>query len=112
MEQMGEIASGTAPMAGSAPGLAGVRGRMRVDVDGKTVGVLVVDDGRVELTNDQGPTDAVFIFHTAQDLRQMVRGELNPVVGALQGRMRTEGNVALAIRVALGLRSGSPFVSK
>jgi hypothetical protein len=112
MEQTGEIASGAAPMAGPAPGLAGVRGRLRVDVAGKTVGVLVVDDGRIELTNDQGPTDAVVVCDTAQDLRQMMRGELNPVVGGLQGRLRVEGNIALAIKVSLGLRAGSPFVSK
>ena len=65
IEQSGDVSHAQTPLGGSAPGLKGVRGRLRIDSGGKTIGVLAVDDGHVELINDQGPADAVATCATA-----------------------------------------------
>jgi putative sterol carrier protein len=111
-EQTGDVGvAQQPPRGGAAPGLAGVRGRLRIEAGGKAVGVLTVDDGRVELGNDSEPVDATLVLATADDLKHLVRGELNPVICALQGRLQLKGNTHFATKVALGLRAGSPFVS-
>jgi putative sterol carrier protein len=111
MEQSGDVSHAQPPLGGTAPGLKGLHGRLRIDVGGKTIGVLTVDDGHVELINDQGPADAVATCATAEDLKHLVRGEVNPVVAGLQGRVQLQGDMQFAIKVVLGLRAGSPFVS-
>jgi putative sterol carrier protein len=65
----------------------------------------------VELINDQGPADAVATCATAEDLKHLVRGEINPIIAGLQGRVQLTGDMLFAIKVVLGLRAGSPFVS-
>jgi len=109
-EQTSDV--GTAAPAiggGHAPGLAGVRGRLRIDVGGKTFGVIEVDDARVELKNDGAPTDAVLTVDSPEDVKQILSGVANPVVLALQGRSKIQGNLVFAVKVVLGLRAGSPF---
>jgi len=109
-EQTSDVgAAALAVGGGHAAGLAGVRGRLRLDVGGKTFGVLDVDDTRVELKNDGAPTDAVLTVDSPDDIKQILGGSANPVVLALQGRSKIQGNLVFAIKVVLGLRAGSPF---
>jgi putative sterol carrier protein len=95
-----------------APGLAGLRGRLRLQVGDQTAGALVVDDGQVELTDAKsgGPREeAVALFSDVEDMKKLLRGEVNPVVAALQGRMALRGDLVFATKVILGLRVSSPF---
>jgi putative sterol carrier protein len=93
-----------------APALEGLSGRMRLQVGGKSVGVLVVDDGHLTLTDDDRPVDVTSNCATRDDLVKLLRGELNPVVAALRGKIRQRGDRSFGARVVLGLRAGSPFV--
>jgi putative sterol carrier protein len=93
-----------------APALAGVSGRMRLAIGPKSVGVLVVDDGHLALTQDEDPVDVTVTCATRADLIKVLRGEINPVVAALRGFVRLRGDRAFGTKVALGLRAGSPFV--
>lgn len=93
-----------------SPALAGISGRMRLSVGDKPLGVLVVDDGHLALTDDEGPVDVTVICATREDLIKLLRGEINIVVAALRGLVRQEGDRALGATIALGLRAGSPFV--
>jgi putative sterol carrier protein len=93
-----------------APALAGVSGRMRLAIGTKSVGVLVVDDGHLSLTHDDGPVDVTMACATRGDLIKLLRGEINPVVAALRGFVRPRGDRAFGAKVVLGLRAGSPFV--
>jgi len=93
-----------------SPALAGVSGRIRLAVGDKTLGVLVVDDGHLALTDDEGPVDVTTICATREDLIKLLRGEMNVVVAALRGLVYQEGDRGLGARVMLGLRAGSPFV--
>jgi putative sterol carrier protein len=111
-EQTGDVGVAQQPLrGGAAPGLVGLRGRLRVEASGKPVGVLTVDDGRIELGNDGDPVDATAVCATADDLKHLVSGQLNPVVAGLQGRVNLKGNLLFGIKVVLGLRAGSPFAT-
>lgn len=92
------------------PALAGISGRVRLLVGDKSLGVLVVDDGHLALTDDQGPVDVTVTCTTKEDLIKLLRGEINVVVAALRGIVRQEGDRALGAKIILGLRAGSPFV--
>ena len=96
---------------GMVPELAGTSGRLAVEVDGKIIGDLVVEDGRVELGGDSAPAQGTIAFRSAEDLWKTLRGELNPVVAALQGRMTVQGDLALAIKVMLSVSAASPFAA-
>ena len=93
-----------------APALAGISGRMRLQVGGQSLGVLIIDDGHLALTDDDRPVDVTTTCGTRADLIKLLRGELNPVVAALRGFIRQRGDRAFGARVILGLRAGSPFV--
>jgi putative sterol carrier protein len=93
-----------------APALEGISGRMRLQVGGKSMGVLAIDDGHLSLTDDDKPADVTVTCATRADLVKLLRGELNPVVASLRGIIRHRGDSAFGARVILGLRAGSPFV--
>jgi len=90
------------------PDLAGYSGRLGIEVAGQMAAAFQVTSGRVELTaaTDQ-PLDAVIVLRTADDLRQIVGGQLNAVVAALQARLALRGNGAVAIKVIRGLHASA-----
>jgi putative sterol carrier protein len=88
------------------PSLAGLSGRLRVDVAGQPAWVLEIHDGTVSVRPaDAEDADAVLQFDSEETVASFRRGELNPVVAVLQGRMLPEGDGALAIRTVLGLQA-------
>src|SRR5690349_4665474 len=109
METLGSDRGAGAPLAGDTPALAGLVGRLRLQIAGRTVGVLVVHDGHLELTGDDGSVDATLVCASAEDVIAALRGEVNPVVAALRNRLRLIGDRTFAAKVIMGLRSGSPF---
>ncbi len=109
MESVSSEPDAAAPMVADTPALAGVVGRLRLQIGGKTVGVLVVHDGHLELTADDGSVDATMVCSTREDAIAVLRGEVNPVVAALRNRMRLIGDQTFAAKVIMGLRAGSPF---
>jgi hypothetical protein len=102
----------TQPLGGVAPGLAGVHGRMRIEVAGKPVGTLIVEGTHVELSNDTtGPADAVGVCATDDDFRRLLKGEMNPFIASMRGWARLKGDRAFGTKVILGLQAGSPFAT-
>ena len=93
-----------------SPALAGISGRVRLTVDDENLGVLVIDDGHLALTDDEGPVDVTVTCATREDLVKLLKGEINPVVAALRGLVRQQGDRGFGAKVILGLRAGSPFV--
>jgi hypothetical protein len=93
-----------------SPALAGVSGRMRFMVADKAVGVLVVNDGHLSMTDDGNPVDVTVTCATREILVKLLRGQINPVVAALRGELYQRGNREFGVKVVLGLRAGSPFV--
>jgi hypothetical protein len=94
---------------GAAPGLKGVSGKLRLLVAEAPVGVLQVEpSGAVAIAAD-GSTPTAIAVDTQQTLLALLRGELNPIVAALQDRLQVDGDIALALRVFMGLQGGSPW---
>jgi putative sterol carrier protein len=91
--------------------LAGISGRVGVEVDGKPIGELVVDDGHVELAGETAPAEGAIAFRSAEDLWKVLRGELNPIVASLQGRMSIRGDLTFVARIILSIAAASPFAA-
>jgi putative sterol carrier protein len=82
---------------------------LRLQIAGKTVRVLVVHDGHLELTGDDGSVDATLVCASREDVIAILRGEVNPIVASLRNRVRLIGDRSFGAKVVMGLRSGSPF---
>jgi hypothetical protein len=98
-----------APLTADTPALAGLVGRLRLQIGGNTVGVLVVHDGHLELTADDGSVDATLVCAAPEDAVAILKGEVNPIVAVLRNRARLIGDRVFGTKVVMGLRSGSPF---
>jgi len=96
----------------NAPGLAGIYGRLRLEVGGKPVGTLVVEGSYVALIPDvQGPADSTVVCADDETMRKMLRGELNPFIASMLRMARLRGDRGFGTRVILGLQVESPFRS-
>lgn len=96
----------------TAPGLAGLYGRLRITVAGKPVGTLVVEGIYCALIPDvSGPADATAICADDETMRKLLRGELNPFIASMLRKARLGGNRGFGTRVILGLQVGSPFAA-
>lgn len=84
--------------------LEGISGRLRLDIGDKPVAVLEVHDGDVVLRTGNGAADAVAACDSEDTLAAINRGQLNPIVAALQHRVEVTGDRAFAIKVILGLQ--------
>jgi len=93
---------------GPAAGVAHLWGRIRLGVGDGTIGCLKVADGTVEILPDR-EAEASLIADSPETLVGLLGGETHPVVARLQGRVSTTGNIALVIRIFLGLQAGSPW---
>ncbi len=104
-----ESVAGESPLAEGTKlsWLAGMSGRLRIDVAGKPARLLELRDGVASVrpaTGDE-PTEAVIACEQEETLSAFTRGALNPVVGALRGDMVITGDRAFAIKVILGLQA-------
>jgi putative sterol carrier protein len=94
----------------TAPGLAGLYGRLRLQVAGKPVGTLVVEGMYVALIPDtSGPAEATAIFADDASMRRLLKGELNPFIASMRKLARVSGDRGFAVRVFMGLQVDSPF---
>jgi putative sterol carrier protein len=72
-----------------------IQGSYRFDVEGVGSQRLEVDHGRLSIREDAGPADCV-IACSAEDLVRIVDGEQNMLTAYMQGRVRIDGDLALA----------------
>jgi hypothetical protein len=94
---------------GTAPGLIGISGKLRLQLADSPAGVLeVAPNGEIGIVSE-GEASTVLEVDTTDTLNALLRGDLNPIVARLQNRVRVEGDVALVLRVFLGLQAGSPW---
>ena len=108
-----KVSRSTAPWLdrqGEAPGLADLTGDVRLMVKGEVAGVLRLDHGRVSIA-PTGDASALVAVDSETTLLRLLAGVEHPFVAYLLGRLRAEGDRALALRTLLGLRGGSPWTS-
>lgn len=85
------------------PQLTGVRGRMRF-IGPVTTRDVIIDDGKVTITPDQGKVDCTVTAYEAGDNVRLIRGDLQLVTSLLQGRIEAEGDPMLLLRIAGSFR--------
>jgi putative sterol carrier protein len=94
----------------TAPGLAGLYGRLRIVVGGKPVATLVVEGTYVVLIPDtSGPAEATVMCSDDEAMRKLLKGELNPFIASMRRWARLAGDRGFATRVVMGLQVESPF---
>ena len=96
---------------GSVPGLAGLSGCMELHVASAPAGLMLVEaSGDVWIAKD-GEAVALIDTDCEETLMELLRGDLPPIVAHLQGRLRFEGDAALALRLLFGLQENSPWAA-
>src|SRR5262245_47687498 len=96
----------------TAPGLAGLYGRLRITVADKPVATLVVEGMYVALIPDtSGPTDATVMCADDDTMRKLLKGELNPFIASMRRLARLADDRGFGTRVILGLQVESPFAA-
>jgi putative sterol carrier protein len=94
---------------GMATGLAGISGCMELHVADVSAGLmLIAESGEVCIAED-GEAVALIATDSHETLIDLLSGDLPPIVAHLQGRLRFEGDAALALRVLFGLQESSPW---
>jgi hypothetical protein len=106
-------------MARRVPGLEGVTGTLRVNVQGKPPPLFFkVHDGVIEQVEDAGgQVDATIAFDSEDCIEELLSGRLNPIVAGLQDRLDVTGNLALVAKVIFELQGqatgfGRPMVGE
>jgi putative sterol carrier protein len=94
------------------PALAGVSGRMRVDVKDEPQATIHLDHGRVWATEPEDDAEAVAVVQERSDFEQILAGELNPVVASIQGRLALRGDPELGTRLISALNAAKPFARR
>jgi hypothetical protein len=109
-EDLQRFFEGTPARKKRAPGLEGIRGRIRFETeDGAAAYLLRIDDGEVELTTGSDDAEAVVVCDTKGLIARLLRGEANLIVESLQGHTSERGDLTLIVKAILGLQAGSPF---
>jgi len=93
---------------GQAAGLEDISGQLRLQIADAPVGVLKVEYGAVEIARE-GDAPALLVVDSLPTLLGVLGGEMHPFVAFLQGRLRIEGNRALALQILFGLQADSPW---
>ena len=84
--------------AGGSERARGLTATYRFDVEGAGSWRVEVDDGAVAVSESDGPADCVIT--TPEDLfLRIVRGQQSPMGAFLMGKIRVEGDTALAMRL-------------
>jgi hypothetical protein len=91
--------------------LAGVSGRMRVDVKGSPVASIDVQNGQVSVIDRVDEPTVVAGVDDPADFQRIVHGELNPVVAAIQGRLMLQGDLEFGVEVILALNAARPYAA-
>ena len=83
----------------TVPSLAGVRGRIAFRGPRHHV-QMIIDDGRVTLSPEQGDADAVLQSEIEGELLGLLCGEANLVTAILQARIEVSGDPMLVLKIA------------
>src|ERR1043166_2978015 len=89
METERQAQQAAGPQSLSVSSLAGLSGRLRVDVGGQPARMLEIHEGTLSSRPAAGAedADAVLQCDSEETVAAFRRGELNPIVAMLQGRM-------------------------
>jgi len=119
MEQQQQTKTPAQPRATArrVPGLEGVTGKLRVEVEGKPTRFFAIHDGLIESAPETDKPDALIVFDDESCVEELLSGHLNPIVAGLQGRLRVTGDLKLVAKVIFELQGqatsfGRPMVGE
>ena len=81
---------------GYEPALRTVSGMVRFEIEGEGSWQVAVSRGAIMVVNGEAPAHCTVAI-AADDFVAIVRGTLDPLTAALQGRVHFTGNAALAL---------------
>lgn len=84
--------------AGGSARTRGLSATYRFDVDGAGSWLVAVDDGAVSVSESGGEADCV-VKASEQTFLGIVNGSQSPMGAFLMGKVRVEGDTALAMRL-------------
>ena len=94
-ELIAEITAGLAKVIGDNSGFGSV---LKFDYEGE--GVTRIDGKSTPntVTNEDGPADCTIVI-SAENLMKMFRRELDPTMAFMQGKMKVNGDMSIAMKL-------------
>jgi putative sterol carrier protein len=85
----------------SAEKLKGMDATILFDLSGEGGGqwTVTIDDGRVDFEEGSPESPTVTVEAQAEDLKALVKGELNPMAAFMQGRVKVRGDMSIAMQL-------------
>jgi putative sterol carrier protein len=84
---------------------------MELAIASAPAGLMLVEENGDVWIGEDGQAVALIDTDSEETLIELLRGDLPPIVAHLQGRLRFEGDAALALRVLFGLQENSPWAT-
>jgi putative sterol carrier protein len=92
-----------AALSGSASveKLKGVNATILFDLSGEERGqwTVTIDDGRVDFKEGSPESPTLTVEAKTEDLKALVKGELNPMAAFMQGRLKVRGDMSTAMQL-------------
>jgi len=81
--------------------LKGMDATILFDISGRDAGVWTVDvhDGNVSIQEGDVGSPQVTVKAASEDLVALIKGDLNPMAAFMQGRLRVEGDLSIAMKM-------------
>ncbi len=97
---MASLSDITERIRGGLAGEPGLAKSLKLDFKGE--GFIHV--AGTQVTNDDAPADCTVVI-SREDLESLVRGELDPMAAMMRGRLRIQGDMAVAMNLQSMLRT-------
>jgi putative sterol carrier protein len=103
MPEFKDVGETLAALSGSVDvgKLKGMEATILFDISGEQSGqwTLTVKDGRVDVQEGDTGSAGLTVEAAAQDLKALVKRELNPMTAFMQGRVKVKGDMSMAMQL-------------
>jgi putative sterol carrier protein len=81
--------------------LKGMDATILFDVSGEDGGqwTVTIDNGKVNVEEGQTGSPTITVQAAAEDLKALVKGDLNPMAAFMQGRLKVKGDLSIAMQL-------------